>query len=595
MLNIKINYLMKVLGINAYHGDASACIFIDNKLVAAAEEERFTRVKHSAGFPKNAIRFCLNFANINLSEIEHIAINRNPKQKVFSKLLFASSNIFNINFIKNRLKNLQKINSLKEEFVKNFNEKVNAKIHNIDHHISHVASSVYFSNFEKTNFISVDGFGDFASTMTGYYNGKKIKIFDEVLFPHSLGLFYTAITQYLGFLKYGDEYKVMGLASYGKPIFCEKIRNMFEQKTNKLFSLNLKYFLHHTGNVEMTWLSKEPKIGKVYSDALIDLLGPQREPHDEIKKFHIDIAASAQKIYEEFLTSIANKLYKQNPSEFLCLSGGCAMNSVANGNLYKNTDYKKIYIPASPGDAGGSVGAASVVIKNTNHSLKFSDNPYLGPFFSNKEILKILEENKFKIESTTDFGTEKIKINFFTNINDLLKLTAEKIYQRNIIGFYNGRMEWGPRALGNRSILADPRDKNIRSVLNIKIKRREEFRPFAPSILKEKVREWFVYDDNVPFMSKVIEIREDKRSLVPAITHIDGTGRLQTVTEAQNKNYYNLIKFFFQLSGIPMVLNTSFNENEPIVCSPQEALDCFLRTKMDCLVLENYLITRITS
>lgn len=586
---------MKVLGINAYHGDASACIFIDNKLVAAAEEERFTRVKHSAGFPKNAIRFCLDFANINLSEIEHIAINRNPKQKIFSKLLFASSNIFNINFIKNRLKNLQKINSLKEEFVKNFNEKVNAKIHNIDHHISHVASSVYFSNFEKTNFISVDGFGDFASTMTGYYNGKKIKIFDEVLFPHSLGLFYTAITQYLGFLKYGDEYKVMGLASYGKPIYCEKIRNMFKQKTNKLFSLNLKYFLHHTGNVEMTWLSKEPKIGKVYSDALIDLLGPQREPHDEIKKFHIDMAASAQKIYEEFLTSIANKLYKQNPSEFLCLSGGCAMNSVANGNLYKNTDYKKIYIPASPGDAGGSVGAASVVIKNTNHSLKFSDNPYLGPFFSNREILKTLEENKFKIESTTDFGTEKIKINFFTNINDLLKLTAEKIYQRNIVGFYNGRMEWGPRALGNRSILADPRDKNIRSVLNIKIKRREEFRPFAPSILKEKVHEWFVYDDNVPFMSKVIEIQEDKRSLVPAITHIDGTGRLQTVTETQNKNYYNLIKFFFQLSGIPMVLNTSFNENEPIVCSPQEALDCFLRTKMDCLVLENYLITRITS
>jgi carbamoyltransferase len=583
---------MKVLGVNAYHGDASACIFIDNKLVAAAEEERFTRIKHSAGFPKNAIRFCLDFANINLSEIEHIAINRNPKQRIFPKLLFAASNIFSINFIKNRLKNLQKINSLKEEFVKNFNEKVNAKIHNIDHHISHVASSVYFSNFEKTNFISVDGFGDFASTITGHYNGKKIKICDEVLFPHSLGLFYTAITQYLGFLKYGDEYKVMGLASYGKPIYSEKIKNMFEQKTNKLFSLNLKYFLHHSGNVEMTWLSGEPKIGKVYSDVLVDLLGPQRKPNEEIKKFHTDIAASAQKIYEEFLTSIANKLYKQNPSEFLCLSGGCAMNSVANGNLYKNTNYKKIYIPASPGDAGGSVGAASVVIKNTNGASKFSDNPYLGPFFSNSEILKILEENKFKIESTIDFGTDKIKVNFFTNINDLLKLTAEKIYRGNIVGFYNGRMEWGPRALGSRSILADPRNKNIRSVLNVKIKRREEFRPFAPSILKEKVHEWFVYDDNVPFMSKVIEIQKDKRSMVPAIAHIDGTGRLQTVTETQNKNYYNLIKFFFQLSGIPMVLNTSFNENEPMVCSPQEALDCFLRTKMDCLVLENYLITR---
>jgi carbamoyltransferase len=308
---------------------------------------------------------------------------------------------------------------------------------------------------------------------------------------------------------------------------------------------------------------------------------------------HIDIAASTQKIYENFLTEISNKLYNKNPSKFLCLSGGCAMNSVANGNLYKNTKYKKIYIPASPGDAGGSVGAASVVINSINKTSKFSDNPYLGAFYNNNEVFKVLEKNKIKINNITVLGNDKIEVKFFDDTNEMLKKTAEYIYKGKIVGFYNGRMEWGPRALGNRSILADPRKKDIRSILNIKIKRREEFRPFAPSILKEKVSEWFVFDDDVPFMSKVIEVRKEKRQIIPAVTHIDGTGRLQTVTEQQNKIYYNLIKHFYKLSGVPMLLNTSFNENEPMVCTPQEALDCFFRTKMDCLVLENYILNRI--
>ena len=584
---------MKILGINAYHGDASACIFIDNKLVAASEEERFTRVKHAAGFPINAIKFCLDYANINISEIDHVAINRKPKQRFFSKVFYASSNIFNLNFLKNRLQNLKKINSISNEISKNFNGNFNAKIHNIDHHISHVASSVYFSNFRKTNFISVDGFGDFASTITGFYDGKKLTTCDEVLFPHSLGLFYTAITQYLGFPNYGDEYKVMGLASYGKPIFLEKIKKLFCLETKGLFKLNLKYFLHHSGNVEMTWLDGQPKVGKVYSKELISLLGPCRKNDEEIKQVHMDIASSTQKIYEEILIKIANNLYKKNPNDYLCLSGGCAMNSVANGILYKFTNYKKIYIPASPGDAGGAVGAASVVNKNLNNTYQFSDTPYLGMGFSNDEIIKILQKNKLEINKITKIKNENIKVEFTNDIKDLLTNVARKIYEGSIVGMFNGRMEWGPRALGNRSILADPRNKNIRAILNLKIKRREEFRPFAPSILRDKVNDWFVFDDDVPFMSKVIKIKQDKRNLIPAVTHVDGTGRLQTVTEDQNFNYYYLINSFFKLSGIPMLLNTSFNENEPMVNDPQEALDCFLRTKMDYLVLENYLLSRL--
>lgn len=584
---------MKILGINAYHGDASACIFIDNKLVAASEEERFTRVKHAAGFPINAIKFCLDYANINISEIDHVAINRKPKQRFFSKLFYASSNMFNLNFLKNRLQNLKKINSISNEILKNFNGNFNAKIHNIDHHISHVASSVYFSNFEKTNFISVDGFGDFASTITGFYDGKKLTTCDEVLFPHSLGLFYTAITQYLGFPNYGDEYKVMGLASYGKPIFFEKIKKLFILETKGLFKLDLKYFLHHSGNVEMTWLDGQPKISNVFSQELINLLGPCRKNDEEIKQVHMDIASSAQKIYEEILIKIANNLYKKNPNDYLCLSGGCAMNSVANGVLYKFTNYKKIYIPASPGDAGGAVGAASVVNKTLNKTYQFSDTPYLGKGFSRNEILKILQKNKLEINKITKIKNENIKVEFSNDIKDLLTNVAKKIYEGSIVGMFNGRMEWGPRALGNRSILADPRNKDIRAILNLKIKRREEFRPFAPSILREKVNDWFVFDDDVPFMSKVIEIKKDKRNLIPAVTHVDGTGRLQTVTENQNFNYYYLINSFFKLSGIPMLLNTSFNENEPMVNDPQEALDCFLRTKMDYLVLENCLLSRL--
>ena len=578
---------MIILGLNAYHGDASACIIKNNEIIAAAEEERFTRIKHAAGFPIHSINFCLKKAGININQVDHITINRNPKQKIISKIFYASFKLFNYNFIKNRFRNLKRINSLRAEFEKYFKIKINAKIHNIDHHTSHIASSVFFSGFKDTNFISVDGFGDFVSTVTGYFDGKKIIKYKEVLFPHSLGLFYTAMTQFLGFNKYGDEYKVMGLAPYGDPIYIDKLKKILIYDNKKLFKLNLKYFLHHKGNVDMIWLDGEPKIGRVFSNNLIEILGPVRKKNDEITKFHKDIASSTQKIYEEIFFKIINDLYEENNNKNLCISGGCGMNSVANGKLFKNSKYENVYIPAAPGDAGGALGSATYINNLINKDvIKFEDNPYLGPSFSNNEIQNILNKYSFELNKNL---INLIKIE---NSNELLDLIAKHISNGLVVGYFSGKMEWGPRSLGNRSILADPRDSNIKETLNLKIKRRESFRPFAPSILKDLTNEWFEIDDDVPFMSKVFQIKKEKKPLIPAVTHVDGSGRLQTVSKNYNQNFYMLIKKFYEITGVPMVLNTSFNENEPIVCKPEEAIECFLRTKMDILVLENYVLSR---
>ena len=581
---------MYIIGLNVFHGDSSACLFKDGFLICAAEEERFTRIKHAAGFPKNAIKFCLYDAKIDLAQVDFIAVNRNPKLRVFKKLIYAIKNKLRIKNFVNRLKNFKKINSLENEFSKHFDisaTDIKNKIIHIDHHLAHAASTVFPSKFDNTNYITVDGFGDFLSTTIGNYDSGKFNIFKEVEFPHSLGLFYTAITQYLGFKHYGDEYKVMGLAPYGEPIFLEKMLDIVQVDKKNLFKLNLDYFVHHDKGLEMSWMEGEPTISDVYSNKLISLLGEERKPKSEINIFHKNIAASAQKLYEIILFEILSRLYEYNPNKNLCLSGGCAMNSVANGKILQNTKFENIYINHSPGDSGGAIGSAIMVQKKFNKiNLESVNNPFLGSHYSNEYIEQLLNSKKLLLNEKK-ISYDKIDIE-----DELISLVANAITKKKIIGLFQDRMEFGPRALGNRSIIADPREANIREIINSKIKRRESFRPFAPSILKEHSSEWFEIGDDVPFMSKVYNVKMDKRRLIPSVVHTNGTGRLQTVDGKNNKKYYKLISKFYEITGVPLILNTSFNENEPIVRSPEEAIDCFLRTEMDYLILENYILKR---
>ena len=579
---------MYILGLNAYHGDCSACLFKDNKIIAAIEEERITRIKHAAGFPINSIKFCLEFAKINLDQIDYIAINRNPNLRIINKILYALKNILKTKNFFERVKNFKKINSLDAEFKKHFNVKVSKKIILVDHHLSHAASSVFMSKFNDCNFVTIDGFGDFVSTTIGFYRDNKINKIQEVQFPHSLGLFYTAITQFLGFKKYGDEYKVMGLSSYGKPLFYNEINQLVKFDDKKLFELNLKYFKHHDEGIEMSWIEGEPKLGNVYSNKLIDLIGNERGKDEKITQTHMDIASSAQQVFEEIVIKILNKLYEINKCENISLSGGCAMNSVMNGKILKKTKYKKIYINHSPADSGGGIGAAIITLnKKNNNKLIVNDNPYLGPSFSNDEIEKILDHY------SDEFSKKNILFQKIHKNEELFEKISISLSKKKVIGLFQGRMEFGARALGNRSIICDPRNPNIKELLNEKIKNREQFRPFAPSILIDDLNDWFELSDQVPFMSEVYKIKKEKAKLVPGVVHVDGTCRLQTVSKEYNKNYYNIISNFKKITNVPMILKTSFNENEPIVCSPNEAIDCFLRTKMDSLFIENYLIYRL--
>jgi carbamoyltransferase len=438
--------------------------------------------------------------------------------------------------------------------------------------------------------LSVDGFGDFVSTMTGVGKGNRIDIFSQLNFPHSLGLFYLAITQFLGFPKYGDEYKVMGLAALGKPIYLDKMRKIVKlanKHTDKLFELNLDYFVHHSEGASMTWDDGEPKMGPIYSERMIKEFGPPRKWDDPITEHHKNIASSLQAMYEEAFFHILNVLYKKTMNPKLCLSGGCAMNSVANGKIFDNTPFKEIFIQPAAGDAGGAIGAAYYVyhqILGNNRSF-IMNNSYWGPQFSEDEINKEIEARRQELDGCL---VEKIE-----DENKLCERISKEIANSKVIGWFQGRTEWGPRALGNRSIIVDPRRQEMKEILNSRIKRREPFRPFAPSILLESVEEYFEKDYPDPFMLKVYPIKKEKRNTIPAVTHVDGTGRLQTVKKQDNPLYWKLIKEFEKLTGVPVILNTSFNENEPIVNTPKDAIECFLRTKMDILVLGRYIISRI--
>ncbi len=580
-----------ILGINAYHGDSSACILHQGKLIAAAEEERFNRLKHWSGFPTEAIRFCLEAAGISLQEVERVALNRKPWANLWRKFLFTLTNRPESGLLGGRLSNAQEWIFIKKQFNQAFgNGLLKAKVHFIEHHQAHLASSFFVSPMETAAVLSVDGFGDFSSAVWGVGRGNHLKIMGRVYFPHSLGLFYTALTQYLGFVKYGDEYKVMGLAAYGKPRYVKEMAELIRLLPQGQFQLNLDYFSHHLQKFTYDWKNTVPFLGKIYSKELVRLLGPERGPEDPVTERHQDLAHSLQVRYEEVLFHIMRHLHAQTGLDALCLAGGCAMNSVANGKIYEQTHFKEVYIQSAPGDAGGAIGAAFLVWHHLQGKPRqfVMDHAFWGPGYNNRAIEAAIAARKSDLEQE-NCALEKIR-----EEDLLLKRTASAIAEGKVVGFFHGRMEWGPRALGNRSIVCDPRRQDMKDILNLKIKRRESFRPFAPSILREAVPEYFEHDDDVPFMLQVFKVRREKRPIIPAVTHVDGSGRLQTVKFEENPKYYRLIQRFQEITGLPIVLNTSFNENEPVVNKPDEALDCFLRTKMDVLVLEDYFIIRQT-
>ena len=581
---------MNIIGINAFHADSSACLVSDGKLISAVEEERFNRVKHWAGFPIESIKYCLDNSNLKISEIDHISININPKTNYLNKFFFLLKHKPSLKLILNKLKKKRKYNSIKTLIENEFgNNNFKGKINNIEHHYAHLSSAFHVSPYKESCIVSVDGFGDFASTAWGYGNENKIKIDKKIFFPHSLGIFYQAITQYLGFKNYGDEYKIMGLAPYGYPNYTNQLKKILLLKKNGDFELNLNFFKFYKENFNYRWDNGKIEIDNLYSNKIVDLLGLERRVNEPLTQFHKDIAHSTQKVYEEAFINILNNLYEKYQSENLCIAGGCGMNSVANGKIKKNTKFKNIFVQAAAGDAGGAIGAAfTTYFKNSANKKTFEmKHSYWGTSFNNEQILKCIEKNKENIT------TQNCSYEYIADNNKLNKIIAKSISNGKIVGWFQGRMEWGPRALGNRSILGDPRRSDMKDILNLKIKKRESFRPFAPSILREYVEDWFEVNDNVPFMMKVYPIIKDKRKEIPAVTHVDGSGRLQTVNKETNKKYYDLIKEFYKLTNIPMILNTSFNENEPIVSRPEEAIDCFLRTKMDNLVMENYIIKRL--
>ena len=573
-----------ILGLNFLHSDTSACIFKNGKLIAAAEEERFTRLKHTSNFPINAINFCLNEAEIKFSDIDTVTINSNPFTSFQKKILFTLKNFKRYKLAFKSISNIKKKVSLKKLISQNFDSEnsFKGKIRYVDHHISHILSSSSYSGFEKSVNLSIDGFGDFASAAWGTSEQNKISIDSKVFFPHSMGIFYQSITQFLGFKKYGDEYKVMGLSSYGNPTYQKQLSKLL-YNTDEGYKLNLKYFIHQDQNIFKNNKTGQIEYFDLYSQELKNLIGDERKFDDEINQRHMDIAKSAQVVYENTLFTLLTSLYQKYKIKNLTLSGGCAMNSVANGKILKKTPFEKVYISPNPGDAGGSIGSALFFLLEKGQKIENNINyAYLGSNYSDEDIEQVISQ-------------KDLKKNFFVKKyldEDLYNFISDQLCLSKIIGWFQGKMEWGARALGNRSILADARNPKIKDIINKKIKKRESFRPFAPAILEEFTSQWFEIDKDVPYMSEVYKILKNKVNDLPGITHVDGTGRLQTVTKSNNNKFYSLIKNFYNKTNIPIVLNTSFNENEPIVESPGQAIDCFLRTNMDILVLGSWVISR---
>lgn len=574
---------MYILGLNAYHGDSAACIFKDGRLVAAIEEERIRRVKHWAGFPSEAIKFCLEECKISIKDVDHITISRDPSANIYNKVTYGLNNLIKLKSLKDRLSNTKKISSVKRDIADLFDiskDSITAEIHNIEHHRSHMASAFFASPFDESAILSIDGFGDFTSTMIGVGKGNKIEVLDSVIYPHSVGIFYTAFTQYLGFEHYGDEYKVMGLSPYGSPTLVEEVKKVLFFKDNGLFEINKLFFKHPKEGVSMSWENGDPFIENIFSDHMVQVFGKARSKGEEITQYHKDLASSIQKVTEELIFHVLNHLQKSTGLTNICIAGGVAQNSVANGKILDNTSFESMYIPPAGHDAGTAIGSALWLYNHiqSNSRIGSMKHSYLGSKFSDEQVEEFLKSENVYYKVYND-----------VELNDKV---SDCLIGAGVVGWFQGRAEFGPRALGNRSILADPTRNDAKEILNVKIKRREIFRPFAPSIMIEFVEEYFEKFDDVPFMEKVFQIKKEKRALLSAVTHVDGSGRLQTVDKGSNSKYYNLILAFYKKTGVPILLNTSFNENEPIVNTPAEAYACFARTKMDMLVMGNIVVER---
>lgn len=573
-----------ILGINAFHANSSACILKDNEIIFAIEEERLNRIKNWSGFPAKSIRYCLEYAKVDLSELKCIAINRDSKSNLKQKVFFSFQNLNNFKYALKKSKNLTHLNKIENYFIKEFKlSKLNPKVVFVDHHLSHLASSFLTSKFKRSAILSLDGFGDFASCAIGIGDIRSLKIKHKVFYPHSLGILYQSITQMLGFKSYGDEYKVMGMSALGE--------NKFEKEFMKIISfkdwnykLNKNYFAYFQNGLNFNFKNTNPKFPNLYNMNMTKLFGLNKKNvyNDNLKA---DIACSLQTTFEKILFSILKYIEKNFDTKNLSYAGGCAMNSLANGKILQNTSFKNLSIHSASYDAGGAIGAAAYAYMKFYKRKIIIKSNYLGPEYSNDEISKILDKEK---------KNKNLKIEFKNKDSEIIKFIIKKIKQQKVIGLFKGRLEWGARALGNRSIIADPRGKNIKDIINKKIKLREAFRPFAPSILHSHAKTWFDFKKikEVSNMMQVLKFRKNVKSITPAIRHIDNTGRLQTVKRSDNPFYFKLLSTFYNETKVPILLNTSFNIQEPIVCKPNDAINCFKKSKMDYLIIENFIISR---
>jgi len=561
---------MNILGISAFYHDSAACLIQDGKIVACAQEERFTRKKHDFSFPKNAIEFCLRQGKISAKDLNYVGFYEKPFIK-FERILYTYLATFPRSlpsFLKAIPLWLKEKIWIPQTIRKELSYQ--GDIFMIEHHFSHAASTFLVSPFQEAAILTIDGVGEWASATYGMGRDNQIEILKELKFPHSLGLLYNAFTYYLGFQVNSDEYKVMGLAPYGEPVYQDLImKELVSLKDDGSFQINMKYFAYDYG-LKMTNANFEKLFGL-----------PARNSNEPIQKKHQDLAASIQKVTEEIMLRMANFLYQETHLKNLCLAGGVALNCVANGRILRETNFENLFIQPAAGDAGGAVGVAADIyntLLNNPRNVVWED-AFLGLEFSDAEIKKFLQLNQINFK---EFSPD-----------ELIKFAAKLLAEDKVIGWFQGRMEFGPRALGNRSILADPRKPENRDRVNKKIKFREEFRPFAPAVLEDKVSEYFEINCPSPYMLLVAQVKLEKRDKIPAVIHIDGSARIQTVNRKQNALFYDLLKEFAKITDCPVLLNTSFNlKGEPIVCTPQDAYLTFIRSELDYLILGNSVLDK---